>query len=97
MPRRESYNDLFSGSPDEGIRLALENDSSDENRNIRKVLLKVINNELTTRQRDIIMLYYYKGLNTSEIAERMNVTPQAVCGVLSRARLRVFRILRYYL
>lgn len=43
------------------------------------------------------MLYYFKDKDTAEIAELLGVSPQAVSAARARARLRLARILRYYL
>lgn len=98
MSRRKSYSDTFTGAADEGIRLILEGRDEEDNRTrLKKVLLKVINNELTPRQKQIIMLYYFHRKDIVTIAGELGVTPQAVSAVMSRARLRMFRILQYYL
>ena len=96
MPRRESYRDTFTGEADKEIRGILCGGNDDRVR-LRGVLLKVINNELTPRQKEIIMLYYFKDKDTTEIAELLGVSPQAVSAARARARLRLARILRYYL
>ena len=98
MSRRNSYSDTFTGAADEGIRLILEGNGNEDNRQrLRKVLLKVIKNELTPRQKEIIMLYYFERMDIVTISRMLNVTPQAVSAVMSRARLRLFRILQYYI
>ena len=43
------------------------------------------------------MLYYFKNRNTTEISAALGVTPQAVSAARARARLRIFRIMQYYL
>ncbi|MDE5619901.1 MAG: sigma-70 family RNA polymerase sigma factor [Ruminococcus sp.] len=97
MPRRESYSDTFTGKADENIRDVLENDSEeDSSRKLKKLLLKVINNELTPRQKEIIVLYYFKKLDTVTIARQLGITPQAVSAVMSRARVKMYRIMQYY-
>ncbi|MDE5770493.1 MAG: sigma-70 family RNA polymerase sigma factor [Ruminococcus sp.] len=98
MPRRESYSDTFTGRADKNIRYVLESDShEDSTGKLKKLLLKVINNELTPRQKEIIVLYYFKKLDTVTIARQLGITPQAVSAVMSRARLKMFRIMQYYL
>ena len=98
MSRRKSYSDTHTGAVDEGIRQILEDPSGSGDRlRLKKMLLKVINNELTPRQKQIIMLYYFHRTDTVTIARELGVTPQAVSAVMSRARLRMFRILQYYL
>lgn len=98
MPRRESYSDTFTGEADKGIRAILESDGEEESvRRLRRLLLNVINNELTPRQKQIIMLYYFRRVDIVRIGEQLGITPQAVSAAMSRARLRMYRILQYYL
>ena len=98
MSKRNSYTDTFTGEADKGIRISLgSNDDEEGNaQRLRRVLLKVINNELTPRQKEIIMLYYFKDMDIVSISRKLDVTPQAVSAVMSRARKRMFRILQYY-
>ncbi len=98
MSKLNSYSDEFSGDTDKGIRSILEYESDDESGNrLRRILLKVINNELTPRQKEIIMLYYYKGIDTVKISQKLGITPQAVSAAMARARMRIYRILQYYI
>ncbi len=100
MPRRESYSDSFSGKADENIRSILyghDEESDSPRRKLRIILLNVINNELTARQKQIIMLYYFKEYDTTEIAKELGVTPQSVSTTMARARMRMFRVLQYYI
>ena len=98
MSKRNSYTDTVTGEADKGIRIILgSNDDEEGNaQRLRRVLLKVINNELTPRQKEIIMLYYFKDMDIVSISRKLDVTPQAVSAVMSRARMRMFRILQYY-
>ena len=98
MSKRNSYTDTFTGEADKGIRIILgSNDDEEGNaQRLRRVLLKVINNELTPRQKEIIMLYYFKDMDIVSISRKLDVTPQAESAVMSRARMRMFRILQYY-
>jgi RNA polymerase sigma-70 factor (ECF subfamily) len=77
--------------------LGCDNDEEGNPQRLRRVLLKVINNELTPRQKEIIMLYYFKDVDIVSISKRLGVSPQAVSTVMSRARMRMFRILQYYI
>lgn len=98
MAIRKTYSDTFSGKADNALRALLgEEDESDERgRKLKRILLKVINNELTPRQKEIIMLYYFKETDIVAIGKILGITPQAVSAALKRARLRLFRILQYY-
>lgn len=95
-----TYHDSVTGRPDKALEKLLgegEEDNSEYLDKIKKIMLNIIKNELTARQNEIIMLYYFRGLDTVQIADRLNVTPQAVSAVLRRARQKLFRFLRYYL
>lgn len=97
MPRRESYSDTFTGEADKNIRAILESRSEEDSmRKLKKLLLNVINNELTPRQKEIIVLYYFKGIDIVTIARKLKISPQAVSAVMSRARVRMYRIMQYY-
>jgi RNA polymerase sigma-70 factor (ECF subfamily) len=97
VPRRESYSDTFTGEADKNIREILYGREDSQYAQLKRILLKVINNELTPRQKEIIMLYYFKDKDTTEIAEQLGISPQAVSAARARARLRLFRVLRYYM
>lgn len=97
MARRERYSDKITGKADQNIRTIIECHSNESSvRKMKKILLNIINNELTPRQKEIIMLYYFHGIDTVTIARESGVTPQAVSAVMSRARKRLYRIMRYY-
>ncbi|MBP3242943.1 MAG: sigma-70 region 4 domain-containing protein [Ruminococcus sp.] len=96
MSRRESYSDTFTGRLDQNIRELLEENDTSEGAKLRRILLKIIKNELTPRQREIIMLYYFKSMDIASIASELDISPQSVSATMSRARLRIFRILQYY-
>lgn len=100
MSRRQIYSDSFSGETDRGIRSILnDNDEcSDEFiRKLKKVMLNVINNELTSRQKEIIMLYYFKDMDIVRISKLLGITPQAVSALMKRARLKIYRFMQYYI
>ncbi len=94
LPRRETYSDTFTGEADSHIREILYD--RDEGSQLKKLLLNVIKNELTERQKEIIMLYYFKEMDIVTIAKLKNISPQAVSALMARARMRIFRIMKYY-
>lgn len=97
MARRERYSDKITGKADQNIRILIEcHDNSSSINRMKKVLLNIINNELTPRQKEVIMLYYFKGIDTVTIARESGVSPQSVSAVMARARKRLYRIMRYY-
>ena len=53
--------------------------------------------DLTARQQQIAYLHFYENLSVSQIARRLNVNPSSVSRCLSRAQLRLQRVLRFIL
>ncbi len=100
MARRETYSDSFNGEADKGIRALLgEADDEPDGRIswLKKILLNVIKNELTPRQREIIMLYYFKEMDIVRIGSLLGITPQAVSAAMKRAHITIYRYLQYYI
>lgn len=99
MPIRESYSDSFNGEEDMNIRNILGSSGESENsaRRLKRTLIRVMDNELTSHQKEIMYLYYFKGYSISKISCHFGITDQAVSAVMARARKRIFRILQYYL
>ena len=58
-------------------------------------LQRVIENELTDNQREILIAYYFQNQTMAEIAEARGVCGSTVCRTLHRAEARVRRCLRY--
>ena len=56
MAKRDTYSDSFTGEADRGIRLILGLNDDEDGSRVHRVMLKIISNELTTRQKEIIML-----------------------------------------
>lgn len=99
MPIRESYSDTFTGEADKNIRAILYSTDDEDSslRKLKRTLVRAIDNELTPRQREVIIMYYYKNISIVRIAEQTGISPQAVSGAMARARMRLFRIMQYYL
>ena len=92
-----NYSDKMEGREDLGIKHILGcGDKDERSSRLRSILLKVINNELTPRQKEIIMLYYFKGEDVASISQRLGVSQQAVYAAMSRAKKTLFGILKYY-
>lgn len=75
-------------------------DSAESNsellKKVKKIMLQIIKNDLTPRQKEIIMLYYFKNMNTVEIARMLNVDSSTVSRTLCRARRNLLDRLKYY-
>lgn len=68
----------------------------DRLREVRALLGRVIREELSDRQRQVIYLYYYEGRTQRQIAEEAGVNLSTVCRTLARGRRRIEAILRYW-
>lgn len=56
---------------------------------------RVIRDELTDRQREVLLAVYYGGKTQAEIADERGVNRSTVCRTLRRAEERLRRFLRY--
>ena len=52
---------------------------------------------LTPRQREMVFLYYDRGLKMSQIAQKLGVNRSTVSRTVKRAKQRLYRCLRYAL
>lgn len=99
MSRRVSLPD-FLGEEDSDINALFsdenETDKYSKRANVKRVLLKVIENELTERQKQIINLYYFKNMNIVSIAEKLGVSPASVSITMKRARNTIIKYMQYY-
>ncbi|MCI1269647.1 MAG: sigma-70 family RNA polymerase sigma factor [Ruminococcus sp.] len=95
MPRRIRINPSFA-DVDSDLRNLLDSPQADSSvTRIKKILLDIIKNELTPRQSQIIMLYYFQGLTLPQIASSLNLSVPSVSITMKRARYKLFRILKY--
>lgn len=62
---------------------------------LKRNLTVAINQELTPRQRQMLLLYYYKGYNMTQIGNELGVHKSVVSRTLSRAMVRIQHALKY--
>jgi len=70
-------------------------DNSLQMERVRRNLKTAREKELTPRQREIVALYYDRGLSMRQIARLLGVQPSTVTRTLQRARRRLEHSLRY--
>ena len=75
---------------------AQEEGETSERRLLRQALRDVITEQLSPRQKDYLMLYYYEGLTMCEIAARYAVNVSTVSRTIARAKARIARFLHYF-
>ena len=56
---------------------------------LKNALLYTINNGLTARQRQMLMMYYFENLDQNEIAQSLNVNKSTVSRTLKAARTKI--------
>ena len=62
---------------------------------LRSNLKRALSEEVTPRQREILMRYYYNGERQTEIARALGVNKSTVCRTLRRGEAHLRRCLRY--
>lgn len=61
----------------------------------RQVLPMIIRDELTRKQRQVILMYYTEKLSDAQIAETLSITVPSAQRLRRRAEYRIARCLRY--
>ena len=72
-------------------------DNSERLERLRRNLRQARERELTPRQRQMLELYFDRGMNIPQIAGELGGNPSTVSRTLRRARDRLSRFLRYAL
>lgn len=70
-------------------------DNHAQNRELRRRLLRALEEDVTARQREMLALYYVEGLNIPAISRKLGVNKSTVSRTLRRGRERLRRCLRY--
>lgn len=73
----------------------MSQDNSGELQQIRCNLLRALREDVTARQRELLLMYYDEGLNMREIGERLGVDRSTVSRTVKRGEDRLRRCLRY--
>lgn len=73
----------------------MEEDNSAQLSRVRRNLARALREELTDRQRQVVVLYYGHRLNTREIGEKLGVSRSSVARTIKRGEARLRRCLRY--
>ena len=72
-----------------------QNDNSAQHRDMLRALSRAIQRELSPKQRQTVMLYYYDRLSIPKIAQLQGVNKSTVSRSLAAARGKLERTLRY--
>ncbi len=72
----------------------------DNRAQIERLLSKLpvaVDQELTPRQRQMLMMHFHDGMRVTDIARALGVSKSVVSRTLARSTERLFRVLRYSL
>ena len=75
----------------------LSTTNQNEYKKILHILSKAMEGELTGRQKECLILKYYKNLNVTQIALKLGVGKSTVSRHIKKAKLRLYKVLNYYL
>ena len=73
----------------------MSSDNSKEISRLKRNLIRALQEDVTPRQRQTLLLYYSDGLNMREIGERLGVDKSTVSRTIKRGERRLRRCLRY--
>ena len=88
----EGLNDLL-----DAVRGCEESDNRLRREELKKVASLMLENELTKKQRLVLLLLYGDNLTGRQVAERLGIRETAVSNLKKRALLRLRRVARYTL
>lgn len=72
-----------------------ENTNSADITQLKRNLVRALQSDVTPRQREMLELYYAKGLNMRQIGELLGVHKSTVSRTVKRGEQRLKRCLRY--
>lgn len=81
---REMYNSRLAETNNETLK------------KVKHALVEIIKNDLTERQKETVVLYYYKKMTMTEIADILGVNVSTVSRTLARARKNICDRTKYY-
>ena len=73
----------------------IQGDNSKEISRLKRNLIRCLREDITAKQRQMILLYYAEGKNMREIGEALGVDKSTVSRTIKRGEYRLQRCLRY--
>lgn len=59
-------------------------------------LFEAVLSDLTSRQRDCVLMYYYDNMKMKEIAQKLSLSPSTVTRHIKAAKVKLKTISKYY-
>ena len=75
--------------------IQMAGDNSQEINRLKRNLIRALQEDVTQRQRQTLLMYYGQGYNMREIGERLGVDKSTVSRTIKRGEQRLQRCLRY--
>ncbi len=72
-------------------------DNSEKRQKVLKILMDVIDNDLTDRQRHCLLEYYFKGKKMKTIARELGITPPVVTRHIQMGASKLYKTVKYYM
>lgn len=97
MNKRIASDFLYSDSGYLNFLASSEDGASNDYkmRILKNALKMVIEDELTSRQREFLMLYYYQNLTMEQVGQRCGVHKSTVSRLIKAAKQKIEKQLRY--
>ena len=76
-------------------QISEENTNTNTLDRVKRNLVVALREDITARQREVLLLYYGQGLNMRQIGERLGVDKSTVSRTIKRGEERLRRCLRY--
>ena len=73
----------------------IQADNSREISRLKRKLIRCLREDITSKQREMILMYYAEGKNMREIGESMGINKSTVSRTIKRGERRLQRCLRY--
>lgn len=73
----------------------LSTDNSERYKRNIHTLENIINNELTEKQKNCLIMYYKHNMNTIEISKKLNIYPSTAWRHITKAKNKINTILKY--
>ena len=73
----------------------IQADNSQEISRLKRNLIRALREDVTTKQREMMLLYYAEGKNMREIGELLGIDKSTVSRTIKRGERRLQRCLRY--
>lgn len=73
----------------------IQSDNSREISRLKRNLIRALREDVTSKQRQMLLMYYAEGKNMREIGEIMGVDRSTVSRTIQRGERRLQRCLRY--